>query len=298
MQATSDENISLLEAQRYCRRVARTHYENFTVGSLLLPRELRQHIYNIYAYARAADDFADEVLSDEESLAKLADWECKLEACYNGEANHPVFVALADTVQRFQISITPFRNLLQAFRQDRVIKRYHTFDDLLGYCQNSANPVGHIFLYLFRYREPELISYADAICTALQLTNFWQDIAIDLQKGRIYIPLEDMSNFGYSEAELTQHIYNENFRRLLEFEVERTQELFDRGKGLILRTGKNIELEIRLFISGGEGILQALRKNQYDVFRQRPKLSKLQKMTLLAKSTVGIKFQRYICKAH
>ena len=298
MQVTSHKNISLLEAQRYCRRLARAHYENFTVGSLLLPRGLRQHVYNVYAYARVADDFADELLSDEESLAKLTDWEHKLEACYQGETDHPVFVALADTIQQFQIPITPFRSLLRAFRQDRMVKCYSTFNDLLGYCQNSANPVGHIFFHLFRYRDPALVPYADAICTALQLTNFWQDIPVDLQKGRIYIPLEDMTSFGYSEAELTQHIYNENFRRLLEFEVERTQELFDRGKGLIPRVGKDIELEIRLFISGGESILQALRKSQYDVFRRRPKLSKLQKMTLLAKNTVGIKFQRYICKAH
>ena len=191
---------AMAEAQQYCRRLARSHYENFSVATWFLPKRLRQHFYNVYAYCRISDDLGDEVGDPNLSLQLLDQWGRELDACYSGHARHPVFVALSETIRLFDIPRKPFADLLNAFRQDQTITRYPTFDDLLGYCQYSANPVGHLVLYLCGYRDAERQSLSDYTCTALQLANFWQDVSRDYAKGRIYLPLEDLGRFGVVEG--------------------------------------------------------------------------------------------------
>ncbi len=199
---------SLAEAQAYCQRLARSHYENFSVATWFLPERLRQHFYNVYAYCRISDDLGDEVGDPAASLLLLDQWQIELTACYAGKPRHPVFVALADTVRQFDIPQHEFSDLLTAFRQDQTVTRYETFNDLLGYCLNSANPVGHLVLYLCGYRDAERQKLSDFTCTALQLANFWQDVSVDYAKGRIYLPLErsaQVRRSGRRSGEQPQH---------------------------------------------------------------------------------------------
>ena len=275
------------EARAFCRDLARSHYENFTVGSFLLPRRLRQHMYNVYAYCRLSDDFADEELSPEVSLQKLGVWQEHLEACYAGEYRHPVFLALSETIAEFGIPMAPFANLLEAFRQDQIVNRYQTFADLLAYCQNSADPVGRITLYLFGASFDECFRYSDAVCTALQLTNFWQDVTVDLKKDRIYIPHEDMARFGCRETDLRQAKASPAVRELIAFEVSRAQELFDTGRALVSLVPRRVQVEISLFIRGGQAILEAIKKQDYDVLFKRPSLGKATKARLFVQALKG-----------
>jgi squalene synthase HpnC len=275
---------SLPEAQKYCRDLTHSHYENFTVGSYFLPKKLRQHICNVYAFSRFADDLADEEKSLENSMKKLEDWDQKLSACYKGDFQHPIFVALAETIQTFQIPQQLFQNLLIAFKQDQLVNRYETFENLLGYCQNSANPVGRIYLYLFKLADEERFIYSDSICTALQLTNFWQDLKIDWEKSRIYIPSEDFKKYNCSEPDLEKNEISSHFRELIKFEVNRTQEMFDFGKRLLTLIPKQPKFEIQLFIRGGEAILESIRNLDYNTLGKRPTVGKLKKATLIASS--------------
>jgi squalene synthase HpnC len=248
------------------------------VGSWLLPRPLRRHVYTVYAFCRHVDDLGDEAPGDRPRL--LDYWQAELERCYHSTPSHPVFVALRETVRRFAIPPQPFLKLIEANRMDQRTSRYRTFEELLHYCDHSANPVGHLFLYLFGYADAERQGLADATCTALQLTNFWQDIAVDLGKGRVYIPQEDMTRFGYSEEELKQGIVNAAFRALMAFEVGRTRELFAKGLGLLDMVDGRLKVDLKLFSLGGLAVLEALESNGYDVFRQRPRLSRRQKAAL------------------
>lgn len=277
-------NISLSEAQKYCRDLTRSHYENFTVGSYLLPRGLRQHICNVYAFSRYADDLADEEKSPEKRIKKLDDWEKKLTACYKGDFQHQIFVALSETVRKFQIPQRLFINLLVAFKQDQLVNRYKTFDNLLGYCKNSANPVGRIYLYLFRLADEGRFIYSDSICTALQLTNFWQDLKHDWSKGRIYIPQEDFRKFGCLESDVGQNEPSQKFKELIKFEVNRTQEMFNFGRKLLDLVPGKPKFEIRLFIRGGEAILESIRNLDYNTLSKRPVVSKWDKAKLFAGS--------------
>lgn len=270
-----------------CERIAQAHYENFTLGSRLLPRHLRRHITAIYAYARTADDFADEEPDRVRATAALDAWERELEACYAGTPRHPIFVALAETVRRFEIPIEPFRRLLVAFRRDVSFTGFRTFDELGTYCAHSANPVGHLVLYLFGYRDDERQARADDICTALQLTNFWQDLGRDQAKGRVYVPTEDLVHFGYTEAELAAHRTTPAFRALMAFECERARALFVRGLPLADMVEPRAGREIRLFARGGLAILERLVAVDYDVFTARPTLSRWTKMGLVARSLFG-----------
>src|SRR5690348_360470 len=181
---------SLEEARAYCERLARSHYENFSVATWFLPKKLRPHFYSIYAYCRISDDLGDEVGDPQQSLALLDAWEEELNACYSGAPRHPVFVALRETIQQFGIPKHEFSDLLIAFRRDQTITRFPTFADVLDYCKYSANPVGHLVLYVGGYSDAERQQLADYTCTALQLANFWQDVSVDYSKGRIYLPLE------------------------------------------------------------------------------------------------------------
>src|SRR5436305_15301619 len=193
---------SVPEAYAYCERLARTHYENFSVATWFLPKRLRQHFFNVYAYCRISDELGDEVGNAQQSLALLDQWEAELDECYDGAPRHPVFVALRETVHQLAIPKQPFADLLKAFRQDQSVSRNETFDDLLGYCRYSANPVGHLVLYVCGYRDAERQRLSDFTCTALQMANFWQDVSVDYQKGRIYLPLEDLHRFAVSESDI------------------------------------------------------------------------------------------------
>lgn len=279
---------SSAESFRHCERITRDHYENFPVASLFLPRERRKYVCAIYAFARTADDFADEPgFTPAERIDNLNSWELQLNECLNGNARHRVFAALAETIDRFQIPPELFRNLLQAFRQDVTTHRYETFAGLLDYCRNSANPVGRLVLLLFNYRSESAAELSDSICTALQLTNFWQDIRIDAGRDRIYVPAEDMKEFSYTEEELKNMTFNPNFKRLLSFEIERTRDFFQRGKPLLSELGKELAFELKLTWNGGMKILEKIERNQYDVFRNRPLLTLSNKVGIFLSSLLA-----------
>ena len=277
---------SLAEAYAYCRRLATSHYENFTVVSWLLPRALRPHMHAVYAYCRGVDDLGDEAPGDR--LALLDEWEAELLRCYQGAAREPAFIALQDTVRRFDIPREPFLRLIEANRVDQRVNRYRTYDDLLAYCENSANPVGHLLLYLFGYRDEERQRLSDATCTALQLTNFWQDVRRDLDKGRIYIPLEEMERFGYGEADLLSLRSDDRFRELMAFQVRRTRELFRRGLGLIPRVRGRLRLDLRLFSLGGLAVLDAIEAAGYDTLGRRAQLSGARKALLVLRGLLPL----------
>ncbi len=269
-------------ARRYCTRLARSHYENFTVASVLLPRPLLRHFHAVYAYCRWADDLADETRGGREALELLRWWRGELLRCYEGRAHHPVFVALQDTVRRFRIPPQPFLDLLFAFEQDQLIHRYHTFEDLRGYCRCSANPVGHLVLYLAGAFDEKRAALADHICTALQLANFWQDVARDCDLGRVYLPEEDRRRFGYGDDDLAARRFTEPFAELMRFEVDRTRDLFYRGLPLADLVPPAVQADVALFIQGGLAILRKIEQIGYDVWAHRPVLAKWEKGALLA----------------
>jgi squalene synthase HpnC len=304
------EAPALEEAEAYCRRLARSHYENFSVATWFLPKRLHQHFFNIYAYCRISDDLGDEVGSPAISLALLDRWEEELNGMYvrMGEATqvpprqqshaeftrnpvtsprHPVFIALRETVQQFSIPRYEFADLLTAFRQDQTVPRYQSFDDLLGYCRNSANPVGHLVLYLCGYRDPERRELSDFTCTALQLANFWQDVSRDFLKGRIYIPLDDMSRFGVNEQTIAGGRATPAFLELMKYEIGVAREWFARGLPLAGKVNRELALDIELFTRGGQEILNAIERQGYDVLASRPAISKSRKLALLGRALLA-----------
>ena len=275
------------EAREYCRRLARTHYENFSVASWFLPERLRQHFFNVYAYCRISDDLGDEVGDPDASLQLLGQWEAELDACYAGKPRHPVFVALAETVRLLDIPREPFADLLKAFRQDQTVRRYPTFADLLGYCRYSANPVGRLVLYVCGYRDPERQALSDFTCTALQLANFWQDVSLDYLKGRIYLPLEDLRRFGVGEADLAGQHNPPAFCEMMRFEVGRARDWFQRGLPLVAKVDRELAIDIELFSRGGQEILNAIERQGYNVLGRRPAISKSRKLALVARAALG-----------
>jgi len=278
----------LEDAYAYCERVTRQHYENFPVASLLIPRKYRPSIASIYAYARAADDIADEGSHPpSERLRRLDEWEQKLDGCLAGKADDDVFVALADTVERTGITRQPLADLLTAFRMDVTQSRYQTFDDLRNYCSYSANPIGQLVLSVFQASTPVTISYSNAICTGLQLANFWQDVSVDLRKPRIYIPLEDIDRFGYTEHELMHGIVNGPFRELIRFQVDRTERFFDEGRLLPGLVGRDLRFELRLTWHGGMAILKKIRAMNFNVLEGRPRITAGDVVLLMARSFFG-----------
>jgi len=285
--AIPDHAPSEAEAREYCRRLARSHYENFSVVSWFLPERLHQHFFNVYAYCRISDDLGDEVGDSAASLQLLDQWETELNACYDGHPRHPVFVALAETVRKFEIPRNEFADLLTAFRQDQSVSRYETFDELLGYCRYSANPVGHLVLYLCGYRGPERQLLSDYTCTALQLANFWQDVSADFAKGRIYLPLEDLRRFGVSEEVIRDDENTSAFCEMIKFEVERAREWFTQGMPLIAKVDRALATDIELFSRGGEEILNAIERQHYAVLGRRPAISKARKLALVARAALG-----------
>jgi len=267
---SSKAPVSLDAAYQFCARLAKSHYENFTVASWLMPPAMRKHMYAIYAYSRIADDFADE----DHDLAKLDEWEHELDLAYAGMPRHPVFVALADTVARFDIPREPFADLLVAFRSDVDFKGFETIDDLLGYSRYSANPVGRLVLYLFGYRDSERQHLSDLVCSGLQLANFWQDVAIDLRKERIYLPRQDMARFGVTAEDLHRRIADDKFIALLQYEVSVARAMLLEGGNLHGKVDHRLSRDILMFAGGGLAILRAIENVGFDVFNHRPKLGK------------------------
>jgi phytoene synthase len=268
----SDQRIRAAYAE--CRRLAHRHYENFPVASRLVPRDKRDALAAIYAFARYADDLADEP-GVEGRPEKLAAWREMLWECFSGKVDHPVFLALQDSVRRFHLSFENFENLLRAFESDVRVSRHRDFSSLLAYCVCSASPVGRLVLELFGHREPELLGLSDCLCTALQLTNFWQDVAVDLERGRIYLPLEDLQSFNYTIDDLRAGRVDDRWHELLKFEIARTRQLFEQGKALPERVAPELRLQLRLTWLGGMAMLRKIESVGYDVFRRRPSLGKL-----------------------
>jgi squalene synthase HpnC len=278
---------SLEEARAYCERLAKSHYENFSVATWFLPSHLRQHFYNVYAYCRISDDLGDEVGDPQQSLELLNQWETELNACYAGLPKHPVFVALAETVKQFGIPQHEFSDLLIAFRQDQTVTRFETFNDVLAYCRYSANPVGHLVLYLCGYSDAERQKLSDYTCTALQLANFWQDVFVDYGKGRIYLPLEDLRRFGVTGEDIAQRRATPQFLAMMKFEVERARDWFALGLPLVKVVNRDLAIDLELFSRGGQEILNAIERQGFDVLRARPKISKSRKLLLVLRAAMG-----------
>ena len=251
-----------------------------------MPKRLRQHFFNVYAYCRISDDLGDETGSPTASLQLLDQWESELNACYEGNPRHPVFVALAGTVREFDIPRHEFSDLLTAFRQDQTVPRYQTFDDLLGYCRYSANPVGHLVLYLCGYRDPERQQLSDFTCTALQLANFWQDASVDYDKGRIYLPLEDLRKYGVEESNIAGRNNTPQFREMMRFEAARAREWFHKGLPLVGKVSRELAIDLDLFSRGGQEILNAIQRQDYAVLGSRPAISKPRKLALVARAAI------------
>jgi hydroxysqualene synthase len=286
-EAKVDSPADLSAAYKFCQRLADRHYENFPVASLLVPSRLRKHVAALYAFARIADDFSDEPEHEGRRRERLEDWRAQLEEIGKAPARHPVFLALGDTLSALELPKQPFDDLLSAFLQDTEKSRYDSFAEVLEYCRRSANPVGRIVLMIHGIRDEESFRYSDAICTALQLANFWQDVSVDLKKDRVYIPEEDFKAHGYSEADLRMGVYNERFKSLMKFELSRTRALFEQGKPLLARLPFPLSLEIRLTWLGGMRILKLIHRLDFDTLRHRPALTKRDWIPLLVRALVG-----------
>lgn len=275
---------TLDEARAYCQQLAESHYENFHVASWFLPKQLRPHFHAIYAYCRISDDLGDEVGDKDVALALLEFWGRELDACYEGEVRHPVFVALAATIRECAIPKDPFADLLTAFRQDQTVSRYQTMEDVLAYCRYSANPVGRLVLYACgeagEDESDERFRLSDATCSALQLANFWQDVRSDYARGRIYLPEKDMAFFHVSDRTIAEGIATDAFRGLMRCEVDYTHGLFEEGLPLIGMVRRDLAVDLDLFSRGGLEILRAIEQQSYDVLSSRPAVSKSAKAKL------------------
>ncbi len=280
----ASSQVSREEARAYCARLTASHYENFSVVTWLTPRPLLPAFQSIYAYCRWSDDLGDEVGDRERSRRLLAWWRGELRALYEGRVRHPVMVALAETVAEFAIPIEPFEALISAFEQDQEVTDYATYAQLLDYCTRSANPVGHLVLYLARASTEENARLADCTCTGLQLANFWQDVARDRAIGRVYLPREDRERFSVADVDIEACRFTPKFAALLKFEVERTRALLLQGQELVPRIPRALAVDVDLFSRGGLAILDRIQAQGYDVLTSRPKLDKLTKLALLARA--------------
>ena len=280
---TVPESTSSTEADAlaYTRWLATHHYENFQMVSFLLPKNMHQDFYNVYSFCRWADDLGDEIGDTQESLRLLNWWRGELEAMYAGRASHPVFVALKITVARCGIPMEPFDRLIRAFVQDQTVTRYQNMDQLFDYCVSSANPVGHLVLYLGGYSDSERQRLSDYTCTALQLANFWQDISVDLKKDRVYLPLDLLARHAYSVDELFALKFNERFRALMTEAVTVAEDQFRKGLPLIKMVDRRLSLDLDLFSRGGMKVLDKIRAQNYDVLSRRPHISKAERVGVL-----------------
>lgn len=291
----SEIDLVISRAYAECEALTRRHYENFSIGTLLLPREIRKHMYALYAFARGVDDLGDEFRGDR--MRRLFWWERHLLAAF-GHGRVPAgprpatFIALECTLRELDLPLEPFLRLIEANRRDQIITRYATFPEVLDYCTCSADPVGRLVLAVFGYRDESLYEYSDSICTALQLTNFWQDVERDYAKGRIYIPKEDMVRFGVEEKDLLRSRATTAFRAMLRFQVRRTRNFFEKGRPLSDKVAGRFRVDLQLFTRGGEAVLDAIEAQKFDVLRKRPVISRMKKasliMSTLTRSLTGL----------
>src|SRR6266567_9049546 len=285
-QRVPQPGCSSAAAEEYTHWLGTHHYENFRVVSWLLPKALRQHFYNVYAYCRWADDLGDEAPDPLRGLELLDWWERELDACYENKPSHPVFVALRKTILAKDIPKQPFADLLKAFRQDQTTNRYADWNAVLGYCVYSANPVGQLVLYLCGYRDEQRQRLSDVTCTALQLANFWQDVSRDLEIGRIYIPLDAAAAQGLSESDIVERRFDERYVRLMKDLIARTRLLFAAGKPLAKMVGARLSVDLEMFTRGGLAVLDAIEAMGYDTLHHRPAVSKMKQAALLGRTLI------------
>jgi len=280
------------EARAYTRWLARIHYENFHVVSLLLPRRLHQDFYNVYAFCRWADDLGDEIGDPVRSLELLDWWREQLVRMYAGEARHPVFLALRETVRRHGLPEQPFADLIRAFVQDQKVTRYATVAQLLDYCRYSANPVGRLVLHLCGYSDPERQRLSDATCTGLQLANFWQDVTVDWDKGRLYMPLEVLQRHSVSIEDIARRRMSSAFRAAMEELVGLARRFLEEGLPLSRMVDRRLAVDLELFSRGGLKVLEKIEKQGYDVLRRRPAVSRLERVSLLVGTLARVAARR------
>jgi squalene synthase HpnC len=285
---------SLSDAEAVTRELATTHYENFHVVSFLLPKHLHQDFYNVYAYCRTADDLADEIEDRDESLRQLQDWNAQLDRMYAApdDSVHPIFIALSNTVGKYGIPKKPFADLIKAFIQDRNVSRYRNWDEVLNYCVYSANPVGRLVLYLCGYSDPERQALSDHTCTALQLANFWQDVTVDQQKDRVYLPLDLLAKYNYSVDELFAHKFDQRFVGIMREAVDRARQLFLAGLPLTRMVNRRLAVDLELFSRGGMCVLDKIERQGYDVLSRRPRVGKVERVGLLLATLARVAFMR------
>lgn len=295
----SPDAQTIADAYDQCTKLARAHYENFPVGRLV-PKEMQPHVHAVYAFARYADDLADEgyagsakaegkqdVMTPEQRLAALDDWERQLCSPRGTPGLHFIFIAVHETIHQLNLPLSLFTDLLSAFKQDVVKRRYADFPEVLDYCRRSANPVGRLVLLLHGIRDEALHQLADHICTGLQLANFWQDVGVDLEKDRIYLPENDRAQFAVTEEALFARRTDDNYRKLLAFQVARTQEIFDQGAPLTKRLKGLLRVEIRLTWLGGTTILRKIEALKFDTLNHRPKIGKADMAALFLKALIS-----------
>jgi squalene synthase HpnC len=287
-----ERSWTLLESLSYTRWLATSHYENFNVVSFLLPKKLHQDFYNIYSYCRWADDLGDEIGDTAESLRLLQWWRESLHGMYAGEATHPVFIALKETISRHAIPQKPFDDLITAFIHDQSVTRYQNWDEVIAYCVNSANPVGRLLLYLCGYSDPERQALSDATCTGLQLANFWQDVTVDLQKDRVYLPLDLLARHNYTVEELFTRKLTPGFTAAMHEAVDYAYGYFLTGLALPKMVDKRLSLDLELFSRGGMRVLDKIRQQNYDVLSRRPKVTKAERVAILIGTMLRVAFQK------
>ncbi|MCX6621282.1 MAG: squalene synthase HpnC [Acidobacteria bacterium] len=280
------------EARLYTRWLATSHYENFHVVSFLLPKHLHQDFYNVYSFCRWADDLADEIGDRQESLRLLEWWRCELVKMGQGTVRHPVFTALRETVERHAMPAQLFMDLIHAFEQDQTVASYATYTDLFDYCRYSANPVGRLVLMLCGYSGERHFELSDATCTALQLANFWQDVSIDLQKDRIYIPLEVMKRHGYAVEDLRALRFTPQFREVMREGCQTARSLFLEGLPLAGMVNRRLALDLDLFSRGGLKVLDKIAALDYNVLAERPAVSRMERAGLLLASLCRVALGR------
>jgi squalene synthase HpnC len=308
--------LSYEQAVAYTTQLAKSHYENFTVVSWFLPKRLRESFRHVYAFCRWADDLGDETGDPQRSLELLAWWQRELDLCYEGKPRHPVYVALWPTIQKHEIPRKPFDDLINAFVQDQTVTRFKTWEQVVDYCTRSADPVGRLVLYLCDYRDEERQRLSDATCTALQLANFWQDVRRDIvDRDRVYIPSEVASRHGLDIDTMVASVKTDHqkqcdndkaacaacdavpsigihaqlpaYRATIRELVDRTQPLFDQGKGLWPTLAPDVRTDIELFTRGGEAILRMIRRQDYNTLANRPSLTKGAKIALMMRALAG-----------
>jgi squalene synthase HpnC len=280
------------ESLQYTHWLATHHYENFHVVSFLLPKRLHQDFYNVYSFCRWADDLGDEIGDTAESLRLLAWWRGELQAMYAGNASHPVFVSLSETVAKCRLPIEPFDDLIRAFEQDQTVTRYRDFEELFEYCRYSANPVGRLVLGLCGYRDEARRRLSDATCTALQLANFWQDVTVDFDKDRVYLPLDVLARHGSSVEAIAQRRFDGHFRAAMKEAVDVARELFLEGLPLADQVDRRLAIDLELFSRGGLKVLEKIERQDYNVLAARPAISKVERVGLLIGALTRRAFSR------